>query len=113
MITETDLNEAIAEMYGQRRPNADTCLKLASYLTIKDKLYPENKPEPPQIDRGYSAAASPVAAMIDYDSKTAFGEAVTGRPVAEVLAKLDEIMTGLFVINPRLYNRIMEELTDA
>ena len=46
MITENDLQEAIAECEGVRNPTANTCLKLAAFYTIKDKLYPEPQIEP-------------------------------------------------------------------
>lgn len=108
MITENQLNEAIAEMQGQRHPDANTCLKLASYYTIKDKLFPE---EQAQIDR-YSYSAPVAESMIGYSSKTEFGEAVYGKPVNDVMGAIDEIMTGLYAVNPHLYRRIMEELTE-
>ena len=42
MITEQDLQAAIAECEGVRNPTSNTCLKLAAYYTIKDKMYPNN-----------------------------------------------------------------------
>ncbi len=109
MITEEQLNEAIAEMNGQRHPNAETCVKLASYYTIKNELFPKDTP---QIDRGYSYDSAPEGNMIDYNSGTEFGAAINGRPVDEVLAILDEVLTALYVINPPLYRRIMRDLTE-
>ena len=43
MITEKDLQEAIAECIGQRNPNANTAIKLAAFYTIKRELYGEDK----------------------------------------------------------------------
>ena len=78
MITQEMLNEAIAECNGQRHPNADTCMKLASYFTIKNEMFPK---EEPMIQTGYSYAAPPVTGgnTIDYDSGTEFSEAVYGK----------------------------------
>ena len=42
MITEQDLQEAIAECQGERHPNANTCMKLAAFYTIKNELYPDH-----------------------------------------------------------------------
>lgn len=109
MITEDKLNEAIAEMTGQRHPDANTCLKLASYYTIRNELFPKNAP---QIDRGYSAAPPPGDYTIDYDSGTEFSQAINGRDITEVLKVLDELMTGLYVVNPPFYRRIMRDLTE-
>lgn len=112
MITENQLNEAIAEMQGQRNPNAGTCLKLASYYTIKNELFPKEKPQP--IERSYSYDAPPAVDhnTIEYGSDTDFGKSVEGKDISVVMKKLDEVMTGLFVINPPLYRKILRELAD-
>lgn len=108
VITENDLNEAIAEMNGQRHPNAETCIKLASYYTIKDKLFPTE-----EVPIKYSYAAPPVTNnTIDYSGSSEFSYAVSGKDTSEVMRKLDEIMQGLFVVNPPLYKRIMRDLTE-
>ena len=39
MITEKDLQEAIAECQGERNPNANTCIKLAAFYTIRNELF--------------------------------------------------------------------------
>lgn len=110
MITEEQLNEAIAEMQGQRNPNAGTCLKLASYYTIKNELFPKEQPH--QIASSYSYAAPPEQSTIAFDSDTDFGKSVNGKDITDVLRKLDEVMTALFVINQPLYKRILRELAD-
>ena len=112
MITEDQLNEAIAEMQGQRNPNAGTCLKLASYYTIKNAMFPKEQQQ--TIRSSYSYAAPPVEErnMIDYDSETDFGRSVDGKDVYDVMKKLDEVMSGLFVINQPLYKRILREMAD-
>ena len=66
MITEEELQEAIAECQGQRNPNANTCLKLASYLTILD----HQKAEEPHRTT-YSFAPPPD------NTKPTFGRALT------------------------------------
>ena len=97
-------------MQGQRNPNASTCLKLASYYTIKNELFPKNN----QPIANYSFAAPPVetSSTIDFDADTDFGRSVNGKSVDDVLNKLNEIMTGLYVINPPLYRKILRELAD-
>lgn len=51
MIKLEDLEEAIAECQGQRNPNADTCIKLAAFYTIKRKCLGmvRRLTHPPQI----------------------------------------------------------------
>ena len=66
MIKEQELLEAIAECQGQRKPNASTCLKLASYYTILDHITGEAK----KIEPTYSFVAP------SYSSDTEFGRIV-------------------------------------
>lgn len=117
MITENQLNEAIAECNGQLHPNANTCIKLAAFYTIKNEMFPKHGemfPNNPQIENGYSYTAPPGIAdnTIDFDSDSEFAKAVNGRKTNEVMAKLDEVMTGLYVVNPPLYRRIMRDMTE-
>lgn len=102
MIREEDLMEAIAECQGQRNPNATTCMKLASYYTILDHIKPA---EPiPQ----YSFASAPEEAA--YDSGTEFSDRIQGMDINDVLAVMDELMTTLNALNPRLYDGVMSRL---
>lgn len=98
MITEKDLREAIAECQGERNPNANTCIKLAAYYTILNEIIPK---EP-----AYSFSVGPV----EYDSGTEFAELIRGRPTDEVMPVIDELMTTLNVINPRLYAGVLRKL---
>ena len=52
MITEKDLQEAIAECEGARNPNANTCIKLAAFYTIRQHMFGEQP--------SYSFSAPPV-----------------------------------------------------
>ena len=104
MIKEQELLEAIAECQGQRNPNANTCIKLASYYTILDHIKEEPKvSEMPT----YSFAAPP---EVKYTSDTEFGQKVSNMDIIDVLTVMDELMTTLSIINPRLYNGVMAKL---
>ena len=105
MITENDLQEAIAECEGVRNPTANTCLKLAAFYTIKDKLYPEPQSEPV---RGYSMSAGPV----NYDSSSEFGQLVAGRDMSQILPVIDELMSTIRVISPKLYTGVMNKISE-
>lgn len=106
MITEKDLLEAIAECQGERHPNASTCIKLAAFYTIYDHLFPQN-------DRAkeptYSFASEPAEEVIEDWSGSEFSQAVSGRKPYEVLEVMDELMSALQVINPRLYDSVMRK----
>ena len=105
MITEKDLQEAIAECQGQRNPNASTCMKLASYYTILDHIGGKQE-EPPMPQYSYASAPEEAA----YDSGTEFSNRIQGMDINDVLAVMDELMSTLLVVNPRLYAGVMRKL---
>ena len=109
MITEQDLQEAIAECQGQRNPNASTCIKLAAFYTIKRELFPEPEkgPEPFQ---GYSYSAGPEEQLVDYSATSEFSRLIDGRPAAEIWPVLDELVEAVQALLPRLYNSFMDKL---
>lgn len=104
MITEHDLHEAIAECQGQRNPNANTCIKLAAYYIILEHLEPK--------EEGYSYSPPPVPTVSHYTSDTDFGRAVEGKDLDELLPLIDEIMSALSVIQPRMYDAVMRKLME-
>lgn len=109
MITERDLNEAIAECIGKREPNAQDCIKLAAFYTIKKNLYPaDNKPAEIEPAVSYSYAGS--EPLVDHPGGSEFAELIDGRPQGEVWAVIDELMQTLEAINPRLYDAVIRKL---
>lgn len=110
MITEKDLQEAIAECQGVRSPNANTCIKLAAYYIIREHLYGEPQRESPG---GYSfspAAELPPAETVAVYGESEFAQAVTGMDPAEAWGVMDELMDTLRVINPGLYRGVLRKL---
>lgn len=108
MITEQDLQEAIAECQGKRNPDANTCIKLAAFYTIKRELFGEaTRPEeqPPV----YSYAEDPEP-KIDYQSGSEFSELIDGRPPEEVWPVIDELVDAVQALLPRLYNSFIDRL---
>ena len=106
MIREQDLQEAIAECKGKRNPDANTCIKLAAFLTIQRELFGN-------VDNvTYSYDPPVVEDFIDYYSDTEFGQYIEGKQQSKVLPVIDELMTTLKVIQPRLYESAMRKLKD-
>lgn len=107
MITEKDLQEAIAECEGQRNPNANTCIKLAAFYTIREHLYPSIAAP------SYSFAPSePLGnTVIQYDSGTEFSDLIHGRSVDDILPVIDDLMSTISVVNPKLYRSAIRELS--
>ena len=99
MITINDLKAAIAECQGERTPTASTCIKLAAYyICLREIQGP-----------AYSNDPAPVA---HYSSDTEFGKALQSKDLSAVLPVVDELMTTLSAIQPRLYDGVMRRLKD-
>ena len=108
MITVKDLQEAIAECQGERNPNAQTCIKLAAYYTIMDHL-----DEPATGSYSFQAAPSPPqagAGAVSYDGESDFAMAVDGQDWDRIWPILDEMMTTIEALHPRLYESIMRRI---
>lgn len=118
MITEKDLQEAIAECQGQRNPNANTCIKLAAYYTIRRELYGD--PEQPTdvaenaTTRAYSYAAptEQVETIIDYQSDTEFSAVIDGRRADDVWPVMEELMEVLRRTSKPLYKATLRKIQD-
>lgn len=102
-----ELHEAIAECQGERSPNAHTCAKLASYLTILDHM---EKPKEQEIVPQYSYSDGTTTSVVHIGSHTEFAEAVDGMEAQDLWPIVDELMTALQVVNPRLYKSVMQKI---
>lgn len=104
MITERDLQEAIAECQSVHNPNANTAIKLAAFLTIQRELYGEpTYSHAPDKPIQYSGA---VGSYGDSD----FLQAIQDKDPADVWPVMDELMDTLRMINERVYNAVMRKL---
>lgn len=115
MITEQDLQEAIAECQGVRNPTASTCIKLAAFLTIKEHLFGDRSDETRLSALNYSFASDPaeqVEKTIEYLSDTEFSAAINGRRSGDIWPVVDELMSVLQATNPRLYAGVMRKIED-
>lgn len=107
MITRQDLQEAIAECEGQRKPTASTCLKLAAFYALKDKMYPEERV---YQSTNYAYMDNKAENYIDYDSGSEFSKRINGRKVEDIIPVMDDLMDALIAINPRLYDSVMRKI---
>jgi hypothetical protein len=107
VITEKDLQEAIAECEGIRNPNATTCIKLAAFYTIKRELFGGGEPAPMST---YSFALPRQDSIDDFESDTEFGRLIAGKNKADVWMVIDDLMTTLSIVNPRLYDSVIRKV---
>ena len=111
MITEQDLQGAIAECEGQRNPNANTCIKLAAYHIIMDHLKKDSGDDLPIVPiRSYSSQSA--ESVIEYDSGTEFSGIANGMRINDLMALMDELMTTLQVVNPKLYKSVIRRMAE-
>lgn len=117
MITEQDLQAAIAECQGERNPNANTCIKLAAFYTIQKHMFPEKTQPAEEISTpqlSYSTAPPPDTVenpTITYESDTEFGRLIYGRDPEEVWPVIDELVSqAVQVFHPRLYAAFIKKL---
>lgn len=116
MITLHDLDTAIAKCQGEENPNAQTCIKLAAFYTIKEAMFGAE----PTVAKNattdwpmYSYDASPADEpenLVDYDSGTDFSRAIDGKPAADLWPIMDELLTVLQATNPRLFDGVMRKI---
>ena len=129
MITLQDLNSAIAECQGERHPNANTCIKLAAFLTIrKEMFWDEEKQTAFPVLPGYSTQAAPqvnfpmvstqtapqsqeqAETTIDFSSGSEVSRAIDGKEAYSVWAVMDELMEVLNATNPRLFDGVIRKI---
>lgn len=115
MITEKDLQEAIAECKGKRNPDSSTCIKLAAFLIIQEHLYgksPESDTVPALPAYSYAAPPEQVETTIDYQSDTEFSAVIDGRRADDVWPIMEELMEVLRRTNKPLYNATIRKIQD-
>lgn len=97
MITENELKRAISQYQGLKDPNANDCIRLASYYTILD-----HTEEQQDEKQNYSFSANP--------SNVKLKQALERKSVDEIILLIDELLEALEVLNPRLYSSFINKL---
>lgn len=105
MIRRDDLIESIAECEGVRNPNAHTCIMLAAFYIILDHMDGKNTPVE------YSFAPAPQE-EVTFNSGTEFSDAVQGKDINQLFEIMDELMSTLQVLHPRLYAGVMRRINE-
>ena len=113
MITEHDLQEAIAECQGQRNPNANTCIKLAAFLTLQKEMFGSKDKEHSADTRnmsGYSFAQTPSNETVGLYGESDFLSAIEGKDMQSVFMVMNELMDTMQVLQPRIYDSVMRKV---
>lgn len=97
MITEKDLQEAINDCEMDPNPTSNTCIKLAAYYTLLDRLHRRE-------GKSYSFSSG---------SESEFMRSIKLVKDDALWSILDEAMDTLKTLHPRLYNGIIRRLQNA
>lgn len=108
MISEDDLKTAIAECQGARNPTANTCIKLAAFYTIYDHLYPKQAETTKDVPTTIFQTVDEEY-ISDYGDSE-FYQAIKGKRAADVWNVMNELMDTIQILNPRLYDGVMNML---
>lgn len=101
MITERELLEAMRKC--EKDPvTYNSCEKLANYYIIYDHLFGE--PSETTVEK--------IEKIISVDGDTEFLQTVNGMKSEKVWLVMDELLTTIQVINPRLYDGVIRKLTN-
>lgn len=99
MITERDLLKAIKECQGQKNPNSNTCIKLASYYTILNNIQKDNE----QVTQSFA---------IEYTSDTEFMKSAKNADQYKLWQLLDELVSTVEILTPNVYRGFMRKLNE-
>jgi flavodoxin len=112
--TDEEIKERLFKAFDKIDEIANSiqnCEKLAAIYTVLDHLYPEEPKQEYTLERGYSGESEEEKAEIISDyGDTEFLSAISGRNAESVWLLMDELMTTLMVVNPRLYDSVMRKI---
>lgn len=104
MISERELNEAIRD-YEQQPMNAQRVAKLVDLYALREHLY----------------SGSPASASVRTQTEekktmteggTEFLQMANGKDINKILIIIDNLMQTIKVLHPRMYDRVLDLISD-
>ncbi len=105
MITERELNQYIDHCL-QEPVTSNKRNILADLIIIKDYLFGE------PIQSSYSYDNKIEKTTIETNGDTEFLATVNGKNTEKVMAIMDELMEATKTLHPRMYDRVIEKISD-
>lgn len=106
MFTKVELLDAINEL-SESKHSIQNCERLAAVYTVLDHLFPED-PENIGFEAKYSMDNG-VEKIKEY-GQSQFLKAIAGKNPDEIWLLIDDLMTALQVLNPKLYQSFLDKL---
>lgn len=100
MLSKRELADAINELEESPRSYQD-CAKLATFYSLYDHLYPDTV-------RGYSGYSG--SGLVGRYGDSEFLQAIADKDLAFAWGLMDELMSAVQVLNPRLYDSVLQKL---
>lgn len=104
MICLDEINAAIKQL-EDREASFTTCAKLADLYAVRDQIMRKERPQ----GRSYSQSAGETDAQ-PQKIKSEFLRAAMGKPLGDVFAIMDELMETIQIVNPKVYERVMQKI---
>ena len=103
MISIEQISGEIAALEDEK-PTHVTMQKLAALYTVRDHMVIQAKPE--------NEVAVVYQSIPDIGTGTEFAELIQGKDSKEAVTLMDELMTALQVVQPRLYDSVIRKLSE-
>ena len=105
MYTKVELLDAIDQL-NEAKHTVQNCEKLAAVYTVLNNLYPEDH----ITFEGYSGDAPPTESIVSNHGKSEFLSLIAGKEADKAWLMIDELMVTLQVLNPQLYQNVLNKL---
>lgn len=99
MLTKRELLNAIKEL-EESTPTYEKCKKLVTFYTLYDYMYGEPKNEIGEEK------------VVGSYGESEFMNTIKGKDTAKVWEVMDELMSTLYVLNPKLYQGVLVKLAE-
>lgn len=99
MLTKRELLNAIKEL-EESTPTYEKCKKLVTFYTLYDYMYgePKNEIREEKVVGSYG--------------ESEFMRAIEGKDMRDVMGVMDELMSTLNILNPKLYQGVLVKLAE-
>ena len=108
MLERRELEERIAEIKNKRNQTETEIVKLAAFIIARDDM--DGKAAGGYSDAVPAAPVRQAEAVIEQHGDTEFFLAIAGKPASDVWKVIDETMSTLQVMEPRLYAGVLRKI---